>query len=892
MLRNHCGTAWRLFVAFLFLLSFSSTAARGAPLIGLPPVQGGSPPPGNQTPNPYTLSGDVYFDASQSGTMVPGDMGVSGAMVTLVGYNPATNPYQVATVYTAFTNSSGYYTFGNAQQPLYPGYLYTVLETQPTGYTSTQDTVGNFVSATGAPLAGPPGYAGSPSNGSEDPSHPNCIYMITLPSPSGAFAPSGNSVYSAAGYNFGEYRQTPNIGIPPGGGGSGGGTVGTLGANLALVGTNNRFLVGSSLPVTASIKNTASPGASSLNWHAIPLTGALSLTQTAGSNLAAGSATNFPGTINGASLSAGLRSATLLAAQVNSTGQTLGTTTTSVQIDPVNSRGIDSVTPAAFGRIMQGATTALPVSVTSAGAHNLFSNLTMPSGASALTVDSSGNVFSAVNGATVTFNGTTTTNSFVTASATFSTSTLGPTSGTAAVPGTSGLFVGETLAAGTPALPTTLNVPYTADVLQQRQLAPVAPVTVPAAGGGLLYGAVVSLPNAYSVTSTNANPGSNYATSVFVLGSSSGSVLAYSPSGYAVGQVTVSPTLISSGGSLTVPLTVEADALGAISASASLGVTSAEASSVQDTKAYAPVTLSYTIANVGLAATGGSVSSADPAKGQAFGAPLSATFAPGSLLSPSAAGASLTSRVTYIGTAGTLSSYANSTGTGTILSGGTGTGLVNNSNYKGTVGSQCDILASTALATTANTTVTMAWRNRNAVEDGSKASSPTESLPAGVQWLSSDVVDIEGVPNSTTFAMQMSFEDGINSFIEPSGTSSVNNSYVAKLVGTQWETPSQYAPAAPGSIAAIDGQGVNMTLNDFLTTYYNGSNLAALAGSWGVDLSNPNGQGTSWVITNTAGGQFAVVPEPSTFVLLGAAGIVGMFVYRMRRKAGRKSLEA
>ena len=50
MLRNHCGWAWRLFVAFLLLFFFYCPTARGGPLIGLPPVMPvhppGSPPPG------------------------------------------------------------------------------------------------------------------------------------------------------------------------------------------------------------------------------------------------------------------------------------------------------------------------------------------------------------------------------------------------------------------------------------------------------------------------------------------------------------------------------------------------------------------------------------------------------------------------------------------------------------------------------------------------------------------------------------------------------------------------------------------------------------------------------------------------------------------------------
>ena len=46
------------------------------------------------------------------------------------------------------------------------------------------------------------------------------------------------------------------------------------------------------------------------------------------------------------------------------------------------------------------------------------------------------------------------------------------------------------------------------------------------------------------------------------------------------------------------------------------------------------------------------------------------------------------------------------------------------------------------------------------------ASSSTEQLPAGVQWLTSDVVEIEGVPSGTTYAMEMSFDDGINTVLD------------------------------------------------------------------------------------------------------------------------------
>jgi hypothetical protein len=243
--------------------------------------------------------------------------------------------------------------------------------------------------------------------------------------------------------------------------------------------------------------------------------------------------------------------------------------------------------------------------------------------------------------------------------------------------------------------------------------------------------------------------------------------------------------------------------------------------------------------------------------------------------------------VVFVGSQGSLSSYApgHFVSNNTILSKGGGPGVVTAANYAGPVGSECDILASTALGSSA--TVTEAWRSRNNYENHVAFGQGSEQLPSGVQWLTSDVVDIEGVPNNVAFAMQMTFEDGINSYVEPSQTTSVSNAYIAKLVGNQWKTPSQYTTSGGSAVQAYAG-----SLADFLTQYYNGSNLAALAGSWGADLSNPGGLETSWVILSTAasgatGGQFAVVPEPSTFVLLGA-GVVGLFAYRVRRKRGNK----
>ena len=62
-----------------------------------------------------------------------------------------------------------------------------------------------------------------------------------------------------------------------------------------------------------------------------------------------------------------------------------------------------------------------------------------------------------------------------------------------------------------------------------------------------------------------------------------------------VGQVTVSQTLVNSGGNIAVPLSIGAYALGPISGSASVSVATAEAASVNDTTNYAPVGLAYNI---------------------------------------------------------------------------------------------------------------------------------------------------------------------------------------------------------------------------------------------------------------------------------------------------------
>ena len=672
----------------------------------------------------------------------------------------------------------------------------------------------------------------------------------------------------------------------------------SLSAALAVVGTNDRILAGSasSLGLTGVVMNS---GSASSNWRITSLSGGLVVTPTSGRSLG-GSKVNLMGTVNGAHLSAGTQLETLWLSPTNVFGQALGTSTSaSVQIDPVLSRGSDptsalSVTTVNLGRILQGATASTPLSVTSAGSYADYSNLTMNRGSFSMS-DSNGSVFTVGNAASTTYNGTVTTNSASTSyfKAAFASAVSGPISGTAAIPANKGLFTGETLASGTPVLPTTLSVPYIATVLQPQQLQVVSgtsqtPINlpVPAGDGGLLCGAVVN--TGFSVMATSD---SNHATLVNVTGSAN--AVWTGDSGTPVGLVTATPTTISNSGTFTVPVSIAALSMGQYNGAANVGVVSAEAAAVHDNTNYAPLAVTYNAANVGYAATGGLNSSGGT---QQFGAPLaSGPIAQGTpIASFSAPSSYLSSVVQYSGTAGAASNYQNSSSnTNTIISSGT----VTAANVAGTVGSQCDILDSTAV-TSGSTTVSMAWRGRNSNENFTPSSTLPSVLPSGVQWLTSDVVDIAGVPSSTTIAMEMTFDDGINEMNDKGATANVAGSYIAEWTGSAWVNATKLS----SHVSSEAVQGYNGTLAAFLQNEYSSPAnaglthdqiLADLAGSWGAAL-DPGGVGTSWAIVNNlqqTGSQFAVVPEPSTFALLGA-GLASLLIYGVRRKTRGPSLAA
>ena len=97
----------------------------------------------------------------------------------------------------------------------------------------------------------------------------------------------------------------------------------------------------------------------------------------------------------------------------------------------------------------------------------------------------------------------------------------------------------------------------------------------------------------------------------------------------------------------------------------------------------------------------------------------------------------------------------------------------------------------------------MAWRGTTAITTKWSDRRPSVDFPQGIWNLSSDVVDIEGVPTGTAYAMEMSFDDGINTFLDGNRTTTLTGAYVAKLVtsgtASMWENAALTVSA--GSLA-------------------------------------------------------------------------------------------
>jgi hypothetical protein len=364
------------------------------------------------------------------------------------------------------------------------------------------------------------------------------------------------------------------------------------------------------------------------------------------------------------------------------------------------------------------------------------------------------------------------------------------------------------------------------------------------AGG---YAPVVAL------TSGNKVTGDDYLTRVDV-------------GGAAVGPLTVAPTLITGGAATTIYGQVTAaDTTGTItsktkptSVPVDLKVTTAEASSVGDTKPYKDVTSkpSYEVGTVGNAALGPSGTLGPQLSGF-----VPQGFTLGSFAAGSTGNVSLSSKVVSIGS----------------------------SNSNG-LGSQAQILTSTRVA--ADTLITMAWRQRTAYESG-QSSTPAATdaiLPSGIKFLTSDVVSTS-INSPLVYAMQMSFSPAVIAAMDhnntPLGEFNANSLYLGQIVGASSTSPGVWQNAVLSD--AYVGKNAQQDINESLATFLNSklagltgsaadAELQSLLGSWGVDTTNNQ----AWAIIDHAG-TMAVVPEPASLMLLISAGL-GLVLYRRWRR--------
>jgi hypothetical protein len=84
-------------------------------------------------PGTGSLSGMVYFDADNSGTLTPGDSGIAGVEIQLQGVNDAGQTVVLCTT----TDANGNYSFTGLRAG-----TYSILEFQPAGYLDGADNLG------------------------------------------------------------------------------------------------------------------------------------------------------------------------------------------------------------------------------------------------------------------------------------------------------------------------------------------------------------------------------------------------------------------------------------------------------------------------------------------------------------------------------------------------------------------------------------------------------------------------------------------------------------------------------------------------------------------------------------------------------------------------------
>ena len=211
-----------------------------------------------------------------------------------------------------------------------------------------------------------------------------------------------------------------------------------------------------------------------------------------------------------------------------------------------------------------------------------------------------------------------------------------------------------------------------------------------------------------------------------------------------------------------------------------------------------------------------------------------------------------------------------------VPAGGSYAGLSSKTTAGGNVvGTEAIIRAGTNRGTQTKT-VEMNWRDR---ADQEKFPGQVPPMPGPMSTLVSDVLNLTGMAASPTdpFVLQMSYSEALLPKPEAE-LAAGGNIYLAWLDETGEQSQWRWRRAVEGNT----GQGANAVQNyqgswDQFSAAY-GTNLDVLLGSWGVDTASNN----VWAVVNH-NSQFAVVPEPATWLLLCMA-IPGAVLVRRRRK--------
>jgi len=189
----------------------------------------------------------------------------------------------------------------------------------------------------------------------------------------------------------------------------------------------------------------------------------------------------------------------------------------------------------------------------------------------------------------------------------------------------------------------------------------------------------------------------------------------------------------------------------------------------------------------------------------------------------------------------------------------------------------------------------MNWRDRADIEKSTTATSPP--IPVAGFGLVSDIVKLTGMSKSgggtsgdrtetDVFALQMSYDDTLLPGVE--ATLAAKGSIYLGWLDTDYNGTS--GPQATDlwklAVAGNFGSGSSVFTNQpmswtsFVSAHsISNTNIGDFLGSWGVDTAN----NVVWAVLNH-NSQFAVVPEPTTCLLLGCGGLGLVLGWRRRRR--------